>query len=188
MSLEKFFIESQNQSDKYDLGYISEFYDKLFNPIRNNVKKVFEIGIYQGNSIKLWHDFFVNANIYCADTARCDALENYQRVKPFYQNAYDLDFVDLFEKNSFDIIIDDGPHTYDSMVFFLSNYVDLVRPGGICILEDIIDRSWTPELLKLIQHRTDLTITVYDMRQKQKTSDLVERWKNGLDIIVIEKK
>lgn len=187
MSLEKCFRETNNNTDKFNLGYISEFYEPLFSNIQTTVKKVLEIGIYQGESIRLWKDYFLNADIYCTDINRCPRIENIDRIKPIYGNAYDLNFVSNFEKNSFDVVIDDGPHTYESMQFFLSNYLDLVKKGGYCILEDIIDRSWTPSLIDIIKHRTDIKFTVYDMRLKQKTQNLLEDWKNGLDVIVIEK-
>jgi hypothetical protein len=68
------------------------------------------------------------------------------------------------------------------MVFFLQNYVPLLADGGVLVLEDIIDPSWTPNLLELVPDR--LT-QVYDMRGKQKNAHLLGLWKNGLDVIVI---
>lgn len=188
MSLEKFYVENGNQTDKYDLGYISEFYDPLFSPIQNEVKKVLEIGIYDGDSVILWSDFFKNAEIHCVDIAQRSDLSSHSRIFPVYTNAYDPNFVAKFEKESFDIVIDDGPHTYESMVFFLNHYLSLVKSGGLLILEDIIDRAWTPHLLKIIEGRDDISIEVHDMRLKQKVSHLYERWKNGLDVIVVRKK
>jgi len=186
MLLEKTYRETSNTTDKYDLGYISEFYDKLFSPIKNEVTKVLEIGIYHGQSVVLWNNFFTNAEIHCVDIQRFVDLSPYQKIIPYYENAYSNEFVNKFEKSSFDIIIDDGPHTYESMVFFLNNYLNLVKPGGLLILEDIIDRAWTPELLKLLE-KEGLTSTVYDMRNKQKVEWLYNRWAGGLDVIVVNK-
>ena len=188
MSLEKCYVETANRTDKYDLGYITEFYDSLFSPIQNDVKKVLEIGIYDGDSVILWNDFFVNAEIHCADIAKRKDLSSYSRIFPVYANAYDTNFVAQFEKESFDIVIDDGPHTYDSMVFSLNHYLNLVKSGGLFILEDIVDPAWTPHLLKIIQDRNDISIEVHDMRLKQKVQHLYENWKNGLDVIVVRKK
>lgn len=188
MSLEKCYFETANKTDKYNLGYISEFYDSLFSPIQHDVEKVLEIGIWEGDSAILWNDFFVNAEIYCADITQRKDLSSYSRIHTLYQNAYEHGFVAKFEKESFDIVIDDGPHTYDSMVFFLNHYLSLVKSGGFLILEDIIDRAWTPHLLKILEGRDDISIEVHDMRLKQKVQHLYERWRNGLDVIVVRKK
>jgi len=34
---------------------------------KNTAKNVLEVGIYNGGSIKLWNDFFTNANVYAID-------------------------------------------------------------------------------------------------------------------------
>ena len=39
--------------------------------------------------------------------------------------------------NNFDIIIDDGLHTYDSMVNFFYNSYDKLKKNGIYIMEDV---------------------------------------------------
>ena len=72
------------------------------------------------------------------------------------------------------------------MEFFLKNYLPLVKSKGILILEDIVEVSWTPELLKLIDPSVG-TITVRDMREKQFIPAWLEYWKKGLDIIIVEK-
>lgn len=187
MSLTACYFDTINKTDKYDLGYISEFYDELFTPIKDTVKKVFEIGIFEGESAILWNDFFQNADIYCADIIERSDFSSYPRIRPSYENAYSKHFIANLEKESFDIVIDDGPHTYDSMAFFLTHYIDLVKSGGYLILEDIIDRDWTIKLLNLLDDRAEV-VKVYDMRNKQKTDHLTEMWKNGLDVIVIKKR
>jgi len=186
MSLREFAKNHHPRTDKYDLGYIETFYDELFTPRSADVKNLLEIGIYKGDSILLWRDFFPNAIITGADITQCPRLHSESRVEVFYENAYTHNFVDKFPKNHFDIIIDDGPHTFESMQFFLKNYLELVQPGGLLILEDIINPAWTPELVKLIDPAVS-KITAVDLRGKQHTDKLLQDWKNGLDVIIVEK-
>lgn len=98
-------------------------------------------------------------------------------------NAYNIPTVDETPDN-LNVIIDDGPHTYESMEFFLRNYIKKLAPGGILVLEDITNISWTPNLVKLIPktHR----VTVHDMRWKQLDPQLMRLWQKGLDVIVVE--
>jgi cephalosporin hydroxylase len=186
MSLNEY--KNIHNADKFRLGYVDTFYDKLFSPIRNEVKNVLEIGIQYGPSILLWRDFFSEANILCVDIEKLVDLRGQERITPYYCNAYTKFFTNSLEDDKFDIIIDDGPHTYESMVFFLQNYLTKVKSGGYLVLEDIIDCSWTPKLLELINKDHAENITVYDMKAKQQTDELLAKWSNGLDVIVVKRK
>jgi predicted O-methyltransferase YrrM len=174
------------QTDKYDLGYVDEFYNKFFEPRRYSVQSLLEVGIAYGGSLLLWRDYFPNATIMGIDIYGCDTVENKERIIPIYTNAYSVDFVKLLAKESFDVVIDDGPHSFESMCFFLTHYIDLVKSGGLLVLEDIINPLWTLELLKLIDPAVG-KITVYDMKEKQVDLGLKQLWANGLDVIVVEK-
>jgi hypothetical protein len=173
-------------TDKYDLGYIHEFYNRLFNPIKDSVTNILEIGIHAGDSMMLWRDFFTNATVYGIDVNFCARVHNQNRIVDIYKNAYDISVSSQFSKNQFDIIIDDGPHTLETMSFFLTNYLPCLKSGGILIVEDIIDCNWTPELLQLLDPNAG-KITRVDMRGKQKTQWHLDKWASGLDVIVFEK-
>ena len=185
MTLLEFTAQHRYATDKIDLGYIDYFYNRVLSPRKDQVKNVLEIGIWGGESILLWRDYFSNANIIGADINSCAKLENQDRITQLIGNAYTSEFLNQFEKEYFDVIIDDGPHTMETMSYFLTNHISLLKKGGILILEDIIDRNWTPELLKLIDN-TKYKVTTVDMRYLQKTVWLLDRWKNGLDVIIVE--
>ena len=172
-------------TDKVQLGYFETFYDKLFSPRKYTARNILEIGISHGHSILLWRNFFPNATIHAVDVNGCEAINNQERINPIIRDAYSLQFVDQLEKNYFDIIIDDGPHTFESMVFYIQNYIHLVKDGGVLVLEDIINTNWTPILLKMID--PSFNVTVFDMRNKQRDPSFLENWKGGLDVIVVEK-
>ena len=54
-------------------------------------------------------------------------------------DGYTIETIDMLKATygSFDIVIDDGPHTIESQVYFASNYSNLVKAGGLLIVEDI---------------------------------------------------
>ena len=180
--------ESNPGTDKFDLGYIECFYSRLFNPIKHKVKNVLEIGVYAGKSLELWRNFFLNAEIIGVDINPCNNLIKLynERIKTYIANGYDKAFVSSFKSTKFDIIIDDGPHTFESMEKFLTLYLPLLADEGLLIVEDIINISWTPKLLKFIDE-TKFEVEVINMAQKQKTVPLLNKWKNGLDVIVVKK-
>ena len=67
-SLLELTTETYPGTDKYDLGYIHEFYDRLFTPKKESAQSVLEIGVNEGNSILLWKNFFANAKVTGIDT------------------------------------------------------------------------------------------------------------------------
>ena len=59
-------------------------------------------------------------------------------------NAYDDTFFNqtFLNKIKFDFMLDDGPHTLDSMVRFITLYSQLMEDDGILIIEDVqVDRN-----------------------------------------------
>jgi 23S rRNA U2552 (ribose-2'-O)-methylase RlmE/FtsJ len=176
-------------TDKFDLGYIEHIYNKIFDSNRiQKTQTILEIGIKNGGSIKYWRKLFSEAKIYCIDINCCEDIKNLSNIKVIIGDAYSNKCLDNLPDNSIDIIIDDGPHTLESFLFLLEHYLYKVKDGGLLIIEDIINLSWTPILVEKIKnHNIKCNYSVIDMRLKQKTPELYEKWKNGLDVLIIEK-
>jgi cephalosporin hydroxylase len=145
-------------------------YDALFTSVRESAKAVLEIGIQRGGSLGLWRDYFPTATIYgidIADQITAPGVRGNERIVALWGDAYDPTFVrtELTDKSTrFDIIIDDGPHTLESMVAALSLYIPLLVPGGIIVIEDVRKIKWISHLraatpIKLREH-----IEVHDLR------------------------
>ena len=65
MSLEK--IVDNSRTDKNTIHSYLSLYQKLLITKKETAKNVLEVGIYNGGSIKLWSDYFTNANVYGLD-------------------------------------------------------------------------------------------------------------------------
>jgi hypothetical protein len=61
-------LASKNGTDKYQHGY-TKVYDGIMKD-RKSTADIFEIGIYLGNSIKLWQSYFENGKICAIDNGR----------------------------------------------------------------------------------------------------------------------
>lgn len=120
--------------------YLEKYYQVKFDPIRETTKKILEIGVYEGASIRLWKEYFKNADIY--------ALEKLQKRAGMFRGEErihlvigDSTAIGSYEKlpNDLDVIIDDGSHKpEDQFTTFQCAYSKLVN-GGLYIIEDVRD-------------------------------------------------
>ena len=133
----------------------ADFYSELFQHSRKNIHKVFECGIgtndetlvsnmtsiaTPGGSLRAWKDYFPNAIIYGADID-LKVLFTEDRILTDYINQLDAEsireYFSKFDKNSFDLMIDDGLHTFEAGTSLLENSIDYLSEHGTYIIEDI---------------------------------------------------
>ena len=159
-----------------------ELYENIMHKNKFTAKNILEIGINVGGSIKLWNDYFINATIYGLDIIESpDFLNKYPRINTFKINAYTIDSVNYFvEKDiKFDFIIDDGPHTLESMIFTLIHYSKLLTPRGVLIIEDIQSIEWA-YLFEKITNKYKENTHIYDLREnKGRYDDIVFTFTNS---------
>ena len=162
-------------------------YEYLFYKKKQTASVVIEVGIgcffeKNGGSIKLWHDFFDNATIYGIDILPVERvieslLNNPRVVLQCESNAYDPNFVleNYTNKNiKADIIIDDGAHTFESMISFLNLYLPILKDDGILIIEDVQDIQWIEQLKNAVPDNLKKQIEVIDLRHiKNRYDDLM---------------
>lgn len=157
-------------TDKNTLhSYIDSVYSKLFHDIRDSCQNVLEIGINYGGSIRLWREYFHNATIYGVDVKDIIDLSD-PRIKLFKHDAYDVNFIKTLPDN-FDLIIDDGPHTLESMKKFLRYYQYKLSSSGILIIEDIQSMGWIDHLKKCIPPEYLRCSTVYNLQRVKRRQD-----------------
>ena len=183
--LTNIFDPQKYNTDKNDLGYLEHFYDEFFEKIQNTPISLMEIGVYNGGSIKLWKDYLhPDSNICAADINYFDHIEGTTSI---IGDMYSYDQVSKFSDEHFDLIIDDGPHSFESFVLVMQRYFSKLKKGGTLIIEDIIVSSWVTPLVELSKSLGYSNCEVIDMTGKQKTQELLDRWKNGLFILRLTK-
>lgn len=146
-------IINNNLTDKNSYHSYVDVYEKLFREKQLTTKNILEIGIERGGSLKLWNDYFVNATIYGLDINEAPLfLSRYKRIKTIKCDAYSLTSVDYFIKNNikFDIIIDDGPHTLESMIYVIEKYTKLLNTNGILVIEHVKEIEWCDKLYEKV--------------------------------------
>lgn len=135
-------------------------YYEMFKDKRNSIKKVLEMGIgyyktmqqvavifdkglkrfyHRGASLKMWRDFFTNAQIYGADITP-EALIGDERITTFLcDETKKEDIEDLVRQTGadIDIFIDDGSHRWRNQVFLAKTILPLLNKKVIYIIEDV---------------------------------------------------
>lgn len=178
---------NNNNSDKNTSHSYLELYEELLMMKKNTAKNILEIGIgdfkeKNGGSIKLWYDYFINANIYAIDILGperiLDELKNNNRINIYTEtNGYDEEFFKktFLNKNiNFDMMLDDGPHTLESMKQFITLYSQIISDGGILIIEDVQSIDWIKELIEVVPEHLKKFVDFYDLRHiKQRWDDIV---------------
>lgn len=179
MSLEE--LVDNSRTDKNTGHSYLELYQSLLVSKQKTAKNIVEIGIASGGSIKLWFDFFINATIYGLDIKHIDdtwdELKNKNRIKLHTSvDAYNVGFFNaIFPKDVlFDVILDDGPHSLESMIQCIKLYSKIMTDDGILIIEDVQDWSWIETLKNEVPEELKKYIEVYDLRQtKNRYDDIV---------------
>lgn len=179
------FNQNKYTTDKNDLGYIDNFYEEFLGELREIPIIMLEIGVDFGGSTRLWKDYIhEDSTIYAGDVKYFQPIEG---VISILGDMYSDTEVSKFPDDYFDLIIDDGPHTFESFTTLQQKYFSKIKPGGKLVIEDIIDSSWVTPLVELSKSLGYSSCEVVDMTGKQKTPQLLERWSNGLYILSIVK-
>ena len=180
MSLEE--IVDNSRTDKNTVHSYLPLYQNLLIAKKETAKNILEIGIYAGGSIKLWSDFFKNATVYGLDIMDIhnvwEEIKNKENIILYTSNdAYNNDFftTNFLNKNiKCDFMLDDGPHTLESMKQFIKLYSQIMTDDGILIIEDVQSWDWIDILREEVPENLKKFIKVYDLREnKNRYDDIV---------------
>jgi len=154
------------------------FYNMLFESLIDDEINLFEVGIGTNNpnlpssmgpngipgaSLYGWEEFFIKGQIFAGDIDR-NILFQTERIKTFYCNQLDSKTIkEMYDapelKNvSFDVVIDDGLHTFQANLSFLANSLEKLKTNGIFIIEDLnpITKQKFSKILSSLKKRFNL--------------------------------
>jgi SAM-dependent methyltransferase len=138
LSLEQISLNYRSDKGSVYHGYL-DIYEKYFSKYRNTLNNFLEIGLWEGESLRMWREYFTVGNLVGADILDlshiklpdtsihiCDQSDRDQ-----LQNLVDKTF------NQFDIIIDDGGHWQHQQQITLGHIFKYLSPKGIFVIEDL---------------------------------------------------
>lgn len=118
-----------------------DYYDKVLEPWVDREVKVLELGVYKGDSLLLWSDYFSKGTIVGIDVKLAKNFIPGERVQVYEGSQGDTEFLsevaNKVAPEGFDIIIDDASHigilTKKSFWHLFENHL---KPGGLYAIED----------------------------------------------------
>lgn len=140
-------------------NYTPQYYE-LLKDRRESVERVLEIGVNYGCSLRMWEEFFPNAEIVGLDCNQL-CLFNIGRITSYLadqgsQESLLKAMATISEAQPgplFDLIVDDGSHETEHQVLSAATLMPFVKPGGYYIIEDL-NIDCHPEIVaKMIQQR-----------------------------------
>ncbi len=144
-------LGTRHRSDKGTVHSYLEVYDVLFAPWREQPVQLLEIGVDQGESLRLWCDVFPQGYVHGIDidprgpAGRWGNMSN-PRCDARLIDATEEDSIDkLFADNSLDIIIDDGSHRIKDQLLAYVWLWPKLKVGGLYVIEDVAFSN-TPRL------------------------------------------
>lgn len=140
-------LMEKHRSDKSTLlkwHNYSSLYHYLFKNIKDQNLNVFEVGIFEGaKSLWAWEEYFKNSKIYAGDIDTRTFVSS-ERIKCFFCDQRSPDAINSMWNSPelsnlmFDIIIDDGDHSFISNYTFFVNSIHKLKRGGYFIIEDLL--------------------------------------------------
>jgi predicted O-methyltransferase YrrM len=144
--------------------YVDCVYEKEFEYYKEKEIDLLEIGIETGASLKLWKEYFDNANMIVGIDIRSynvlHKFRNIDGVTYYFEDAYTKSMVSKLSK--FDIIIDDARHELEYQVKALELYLPLLKDGGIYIVEDIHQGLYPDSKKRLTEKLNDQNCKSYE--------------------------
>ena len=131
---------AQNPTDKCaDHHNYVDLYERFLQPVRHEAQRVLEIGVLDGDSMRMWEAFFSTARIYGIDIVD-SSVHDTDRITTAIADQADRAQLGAFVEahgSEFDVILDDGGHRMSQQQVSFGFLFPHVRPGGIYIIEDV---------------------------------------------------
>lgn len=118
-------------------------YHQMFKDRREQVRRVLEIGIGHGCSLRMWRDYFPQAQIAGIDSNKA-CLFAEDRIRCFVADQYNggdlMAVIEDLDHPKFDLIVDDGSHEPAHQLFsakVLLCMANALAKDGVYVIEDI---------------------------------------------------
>ena len=129
-------IGKKYPSSKNISGFI-QLYDKYFTPYRDLEINILEIGVDNGDSLRIWREYFSKANICGIDIDKKNFEIKDTNILQGDQSDHKFLNTLVTEYKHFDIIIDDGSHQAKHIISSFNYLFPYLNNNGLYVIEDL---------------------------------------------------
>ena len=132
-------IYGTDKAKDHPLGHrYTDHYSPYLEPVRDKVTRVLEIGVWHGQSLKMWRTYFPNATVVGFDIDLSRFGDDLDRIELVQGDQSDpVALMQLRERGPFDLIVEDGDHVPAHQLLAFEVLFPAVKPGGIYVCEDM---------------------------------------------------
>ena len=137
-------------TDKWNSHWYAQHYEDILKKDRHKRINILEIGVggydnprIGGNSLRMWSAFFPKGHVYGVDIYDKSPLDR-RRIKTLCGSQVDPIFLNklVCEIGKIDVIIDDGSHRNEHMIFTFKHLFPNLADGGVYVIEDTQTSYW----------------------------------------------
>ena len=121
----------------YQHNYFGQVYQDVLSPIKNNVKTLVEVGISDINSLTVFKRFFKYAKVYGINTQENTVNDETDIIKCDQSKPEELNELIKNFSDGVDVILDDGTHKMYDQQITMAIMFNVLKSGGIFIMEDL---------------------------------------------------
>lgn len=151
--------------DKDTVHTYIDVYAELLRPYRETAKNILEIGLFSGQSLRMWEQYFTGK---CYGIDFSDQPLGLQDLRPMIaEGTHNIIIMDGTNQNDieknfgdivFDVIIDDGSHQLQHQLDSYKYFKSHIAKGGVYIIEDIQDLDRDRVAFENIDNEKKITI------------------------------
>lgn len=136
-------IANKHTTDKGTVHYEAHGYTEVYNDYISDDKPItlLEIGIWHGDSIRMWNEYNENMILHAIDIDRnvFHYLNNNEKCTIHIGNQSDEKFINdvLLKIGDLDIVIDDGSHNFNDIYNSFKYIFPKLKKGSIYFIEDL---------------------------------------------------
>lgn len=164
-----------------------DFYEQNL-PDRNFKGRLLEIGVMDGLSMRMWREYYPNAEIVGLDIKDMSFMHNDDWKVPESVKLIRCDATDakqVKDLGMFDIILDDGSHyTKDQQKSFELLYYSHLNDGGVYIIEDL----WTSYIKRYLNAKVNTVKYLKNLEKKGMKMTYFKHKHDGIEDIFPEYK
>jgi SAM-dependent methyltransferase len=138
-------IGIKNGTDKSSLihNYLNK-YEKYLPFKQSDKLKFLEIGVLHGESLRMWKEYFYDSEIIGIDLNPDSKKHEEFRISIEVGSQFDSEFLSYVgdKHGPFDLILDDGSHVNEHVIFSFQNLFSRLKSGGVYIVEDVATSYW----------------------------------------------